>query len=74
MAAGYELSIDLQTQEVTIPGGVTYAFEIDPGLKEKMLKGMDDIDLTLAEQELIETFEAGHREAQPWLFMRNGGR
>jgi 3-isopropylmalate/(R)-2-methylmalate dehydratase small subunit len=73
-AAGYELSIDLGAQSVTTPTGAAYAFEIDPGLKEKMLNGMDDIDMTLAERELIDAFEARHRAAQPWLFMRNGGQ
>ena len=45
-----------------------HGFEIDLALKEKMLTGMDDIDLTLAEAELIRNFEAGHRQRQPWLF------
>ncbi len=67
VAAGLTLSIDLRTQTVT-DGDQTYGFEIDPALKEKMLNGMDDIDLTLAEADLIRDFEAGHRQRQPWLF------
>ena len=74
VSEGYALSIDLEAQQVTTPDGAVYVFEIDPGLKEKMLKGMDDIDMTLAERELIEAFEAQHRAAQPWLFMRNNGQ
>lgn len=64
------LSIDLASQQVVAPGGRTYRFEIDAGLKEKMLSGMDDIAMTLAERDLIETFESKHRQAQPWLFNR----
>ena len=67
VAAGLTLSIDLRTQTVT-DGDQSYDFEIDPALKEKMLNGMDDIDLTLAEADLIRDFEAGHRQRQPWLF------
>ena len=67
VAAGLTLSIDLRTQTIT-DGDQTYGFEIDPALKEKMLNGMDDIDLTLAEADLIRDFEAGHRQRQPWLF------
>jgi 3-isopropylmalate/(R)-2-methylmalate dehydratase small subunit len=67
---GYTLSIDLENQQVVTPDGTVCHFEIDPGLKEKMLKGMDDIDMTLAERELIEAFEEKHRQAQPWLFLR----
>ena len=66
-ASGLQLSIDLQAQTVT-DGQQTHGFEIDSALKEKMLKGMDDIDLTLAEAQLIRDFEVGHRQRQPWLF------
>ena len=41
---------------------------IAENLKKKMLSGMDDIALTLSQKELIERFEAMHRENQPWLF------
>jgi len=67
VAAGLTLSIDLRTQTVT-DGDQSYDFDIDPALKKKMLNGMDDIDLTLAEADLIRDFEAGHRQRQPWLF------
>ena len=68
--SNYNLQIDLHTQTVVTPGGDTFTFEIDPVLKDKMLSGMDDIDMTLAERELIEQFEIGHRTRQPWLFDR----
>jgi len=69
--SNFELKIDLSSQTVVTPGGDTFAFEIDPVLKDKMLSGMDDIDMTLAERELIEQFETGHRARQPWLFERD---
>lgn len=61
------LHIDLESQVVT-DGERTYNFEIDSALKQKMLNGMDDIAMTLAEVELIKTFEAKHKALQPWLF------
>ena len=67
VASGLQLTIDLQAQTVT-DGEQVHGFEIDSALKEKMLKGMDDIDLTLAEAQLIRDFEVGHRQRQPWLF------
>ena len=69
-SAGYSLTIDLESQTVIAPDGSQATFQIDPGLKEKMLQGMDDIAMTLAERELIEAFEQKHRQAQPWLFIR----
>ena len=67
VASGLQLTIDLQAQTVT-DGEQVHGFEIDSALKETMLKGMDDIDLTLAEAQLIRDFEVGHRQRQPWLF------
>jgi 3-isopropylmalate/(R)-2-methylmalate dehydratase small subunit len=67
VASGLQLTIDLQAQTVT-DGEQVHGFEIDSALKEKMLKGMDDIDLTLEEAQLIRDFEVGHRQRQPWLF------
>lgn len=61
------LEIDLEHQLV-IDGEKSYVFEIDPALKQKMLKGMDDIAMTLEEVKLIENFEARHKARQPWLF------
>lgn len=61
------LNIDLESQVVT-DGERTYNFEIDTALKQKMLNGMDDIAMTLAEVELIKTFESKHKGSQPWLF------
>ena len=67
VATGLTLLIDLRAQTVT-DGEHVHGLGIDLALKEKMLTGMDDIDLTLAEAELIRNFEAGHRQRQPWLF------
>ena len=63
-----DLSIDLAAQSVTTGQGEVLKFDIAPGLKEKMLNGMDDIAMTLAERGMIETYESRHRAAQPWLF------
>ena len=66
---GRTIDIDLAAQSVQIEDE-SFAFAIAPGLKEKMLKGLDDIALTLAERELIEAFETTHKSHQPWLFTR----
>jgi 3-isopropylmalate/(R)-2-methylmalate dehydratase small subunit len=52
----FTLRIDLESQTV-VDGERAYDFAIDPALKQKMLNGMDDIDMTLEEAELIKTFE-----------------
>src|SRR6187549_2357353 len=37
------VSIDLETQTVISPSGKTFAFQIDPVRKDKMLRGLDAI-------------------------------
>ena len=69
VADGLQLYIDLDAQTVAIAQtDRVFDFAVDPALKQKMLQGMDDIDMTLAERGLIETFEKQHRDRQPWLF------
>ena len=51
-------TVDLPNQTVTSPSGAAYRFEIDPGRKEKMLKGLDAIGETLQHEPDITAFEA----------------
>jgi 3-isopropylmalate/(R)-2-methylmalate dehydratase small subunit len=65
---GYRLAVDLEQQMVTTPAGESFRFEIDPFIKQRLLNGLDEIGLTLRHAEKIKTFEARHRQEQPWLF------
>lgn len=67
-SVGYELSVDLQAQTVTTPNGAVYTFEVDAFRKHCLLNGLDDIGLTMQQQDKIKLFEARHKQAQPWLF------
>ena len=59
--------IDLETKTVTGPDGETHSFEFDEGRREKLLKGLDDIALTLQAESEISAFEAQRKLATPWL-------
>jgi 3-isopropylmalate/(R)-2-methylmalate dehydratase small subunit len=48
--------IDLAAQEVRWPGG-TATFEIDADAKHRLLNGLDDIALTLTQEEAIAAYE-----------------
>ena len=65
---GYALNVDLAAQTVTTPNGETYPFEVDAFRKHCLLNGLDDIGLTMQQQDKIKAFETKHRQAQPWLF------
>src|SRR6202020_3213027 len=49
------VTVDLAAQTVVSPSGQTFAFEIDPQRKEKMLKGLDAIGETLQSAADIDT-------------------
>ena len=51
-----KLELDLNSQEITF-GDESINFEIDLHRKIRLLEGLDDIDLTLKEDEKIEYFE-----------------
>ncbi|MEZ5524365.1 MAG: 3-isopropylmalate dehydratase small subunit [Pseudomonadales bacterium] len=65
---GYELTVDLEAQQVVTPTGQAFGFEIDPFRKHCLLNGLDDIGLTLQEADVIRGFEEKRRENSPWLF------
>lgn len=65
---GLTLTVDLPGQSVRLPDGRTFGFDIDANRKRMLVEGLDDIGLTLAEQESIRAFEERHRDAMPWLF------
>lgn len=65
---GYKLNVDLAAQTVTTPSGKIYTFEVDAVRKHNLLNGLDDIGLTMQQQDKIKTFEVKHKQAQPWLF------
>jgi len=55
---GYRLEVDLENQEVTDDKGLSYSFTLDPFRRECLMKGLDDIGLTLVHEEHIAAFES----------------
>ena len=63
-----ELTVDLESQEVRVAEGKSLHFEIDPFRKNCLLKGLDDIGLTLEKKQLIKDYEEKQKKVCPWLF------
>ena len=57
---GYRLTVDLVQQVVTDEKGLRYSFTVDPFRRECLLKGLDDIGLTLVHEPEISAFEQHH--------------
>jgi len=65
---GYRLTVDLEAQTVTTPGGEAFRFDIDPFRKHCLLEGLDEIGLTLQHADEIRSYEERRRQETPWLF------
>ena len=57
---GYRVTVDLEQQIVTDDKGLRYSFTVDPFRRECLLKGLDDIGLTLVHEAEISAFEKKH--------------
>jgi len=57
---GITLKIDLATQTVTLAGGRTVEFPIDPFAKQCLIEGVDELGYMLNQQPAIAAFEAKH--------------
>jgi 3-isopropylmalate/(R)-2-methylmalate dehydratase small subunit len=55
-----ELTVDLESLEITHPAGLRVPFELDAYTRETLLHGLDDIARTLAREEKISAYEASN--------------
>lgn len=62
---GYCLTVNLESQSISDDSGVYYSFEVDPFRRDCLLKGVDDIGITLQYEDKIKAYE---NQIQP----RNG--
>jgi len=65
---GYQLTVDLAAQTVTTPEGKSFSFNVDLFRKDCLLKGLDDIGLTLQHEAEISAYEERRKKEAPWLF------
>ncbi len=65
---GLKITISLEEQFVETDEKEKYSFDIDAGLKERLLEGLDDIGLTLNYANEIREYEKQRSSITPWLF------
>jgi 3-isopropylmalate/(R)-2-methylmalate dehydratase small subunit len=60
--AGLEATLDLEEQRVVLhlPEEISFHFEIDAAVKERLVHGLDDIGITLKQEKAITAFESKH--------------
>ncbi len=65
---GYQLDIDLDSQTITRPNGETIKFDVEPDRKHSLYNGLDDIGITLQQEQSITDYEEARKQRAPWLF------
>ena len=55
-AGDCRLSVDLESQQVTMPDGAQVKFEFDPFRRHCLLSGLDDVDYLLSKKQEIDTY------------------
>jgi 3-isopropylmalate/(R)-2-methylmalate dehydratase small subunit len=63
VAQDYPIAVDLDTMTVTSPLQDRFTFELDPFRRECLLKGLDEIGLTLESEAAISAYEANRSVA-----------
>jgi 3-isopropylmalate/(R)-2-methylmalate dehydratase small subunit len=61
------VSVDLEEQTIISPSSKSHRFEIDPRRRAGLLKGLDEIALTLQRDAEIRSFQATDRMERPWI-------
>lgn len=61
------MTIDLENQQIIRANGETISFPVDPFRRDCLLKGLDDIGLTLEHEREITNYEAKLTAERPWL-------
>lgn len=60
-----QITVNLEAQTVT-SANHSFTFDIEPALKQRLLSGLDDIEITLKKSGEIENFERESAQKFPW--------
>lgn len=66
--ASGELSISLDSKKISQNDKELYAFDVEENLLERIVYGLDDVDMTLKFKDKIASFEQERKQEKPWIF------
>jgi 3-isopropylmalate/(R)-2-methylmalate dehydratase small subunit len=67
VAKDQPIMVDLETMTVTTPFQDRFPFTLDPFRRDCLMRGLDEIGLTLARDTRISKYESAVAKARPWL-------
>ena len=65
--SGSDMAINLETKLIDT-GDNEISFDVDDNLLERIIYGLDDVDITLKHKDLIKRFEEERMKEKPWIF------
>ena len=65
--SGSDMTINLETKLIDT-GNRQILFDVDDNLLERIIYGLDDVDITLKHKDLIKRFEEERMKEKPWIF------
>jgi len=64
---GFTLQVDLQMQKIIwMDKAKSVTFDVEPALKERLIKGLDDVSWTLGFSDKIREYEKKRKGEEPW--------
>ncbi len=62
------ISVNIREKVVVFEDKLSIKFNLDDNLAERIIFGLDEIDITLKDSKLIKEFEEHRKESNPWIF------
>ena len=62
-----EITVSLDAKTLTT-ASIEYSFEVEENLLERIIHGLDDVDITLQDKDVIREFEDSRMKTKPWIY------
>ena len=62
------ISVNIKDKVILFKDKLSIDFDLDDNLAERIIYGLDEIDITLKDSVLIKKFEEQRKENNPWIF------
>ena len=63
-----EMSVSLDSKKIEFNNTYQYKFEVEDNLLERIVLGLDDVDMTLKYKNDIKLFEELRKKEKPWIY------
>ena len=63
-----DLSVSLDSKKIFQNENDLYSFDVEDNLLERIIYGLDDVDMTLKHKDKIQAFEQTRMKNTPWIF------